>query len=59
MKVTIYKCNLCDQQWDEDNSFGVEVREDGEVILKEPKDSEKHVCRSCIIAIRNFGQYED
>jgi len=53
VKVINYECTLCEQVWGEDNTFGVIV-EDNKTILVEPDESEKHVCRNCIVAIRNY-----
>lgn len=53
MRKTIYQCNLCEQQWEEDYVFGVSLEGD-EVILVEAEDSEKHICRGCIIAIKGY-----
>ena len=53
MRKTIYQCNLCEQQWEEDYVFGVSLEVD-EVILVEEEDSEKHICRGCIIAIKGY-----
>jgi len=57
MRKTIYQCNLCEQQWEEDYVFGVSLDDNGqgdEVILVEAEDSEKHICRGCIIAIKRY-----
>jgi len=58
MRKTIYQCNLCEQQWEEDYVFGVSLDGDelgrDEVILVEAEDSEKHICRGCIIAIKGY-----
>ena len=53
MRKTIYQCNLCEQQWEEDYVFGVSMDGD-EVVLVEAEDSEKHICRGCIIAIKGY-----
>ena len=53
LKVINYECTICEQIWGEDNTFGVIV-EDHKTILVEPDESEKHVCRNCIIAIKNY-----
>ena len=55
MRVTVYKCNLCGQSWEADNVFGVKVEQSGDVSLVDPEEFEDHVCRSCIVAIRDFG----
>lgn len=55
MKVVYYKCSLCEQDWEEDNVFGVIV-EDTKVTLTDPDKSEKHICQACIVAIRDFGK---
>ena len=52
MKVTVYKCNLCEQSWEPDFVFGIEENEEGIVGLVEPENSDKHICRSCILAIQ-------
>ena len=53
MKVINYKCTLCENVWEEDFVFGVDVDEDnGEVKLVDPDEAEKHLCRNCIIAIK-------
>ena len=44
MRKTIYQCNLCEQQWEEDYVFGVSMDGD-EVVLVEAEDSEKHTRR--------------
>lgn len=51
MQVINYKCTLCENVWEEDLVFGIYVHKDGAVNLIEPSDSEKHVCRNCMIAI--------
>lgn len=59
MKVVNYKCSLCEQVWDEENTFGVQVENTDtsyQVNLVDPEDSDKHVCRNCIRAIRDFGE---
>jgi hypothetical protein len=52
LKVTVYKCNLCEQSWEADFVFGVDVVPDGTTGLLDPEDSDKHICRNCIIAIK-------
>ena len=52
MKVTVYKCNLCEQSWEAEFVFGVKLNDHGTVGLIEPEEADKHVCRSCIIAIK-------
>lgn len=56
MKVTYFKCSLCEQDWEDKHVFGVKVGEAGDVFLVDPEESDKHVCRSCIIAIRDFDK---
>lgn len=51
MQVIVYKCTLCDNSWDEEFVFGVNVEEDGEVRLVNAEEEEKHICRNCIMAI--------
>lgn len=55
MKVINYECSLCEEVWGEENTLGVKV-EKNKVTLVEPEDSEKHVCRNCVRAIRDFGE---
>jgi len=62
MRKTIYQCNLCEQQWEEDYVFGVSLDDNGqgdEVILVEAEDSEKHICRGCIIAIKRYEPHNE
>ena len=58
MKVINYECTLCDQVWEEKFVFGVSL-EDNKVVLADPEDTEKHICRSCIIAIKGYNENED
>ena len=55
-KKEIYDCNLCEQSWEAQDVFGVDNVQDSEVVLVDPDESEKHICRSCILAIKNFGK---
>lgn len=59
MKVTVYKCNLCEQSWEAEFVFGVNIVEHGMTGLVEPEKSDNHVCRSCIIAIKGSLENED
>jgi hypothetical protein len=52
LKVTVYKCNLCEQSWEPDFVFGVNIVEHGMTGLVDPEESDNHICRSCIIAIK-------
>lgn len=58
MKVINYECTLCDQVWKEKDVFGVSF-EDDKVVLADPEDTEKHICRGCIIAIKGYNENED
>ena len=62
MKVINYQCSLCDQVWEEKYVFGVDIEDNGqgnEVVLTDPADTEKHVCRGCIVAIKGYNEDED
>jgi hypothetical protein len=58
MKVINYQCSLCDQVWEEKYVFGVFI-EDNEVVLTDPEETEKHVCRGCVVAIKGYNENED
>lgn len=51
MQVINYKCTLCENVWEGEFVFGVNVEEDGEVRLVDPEEEERHVCRNCVMAI--------
>ncbi len=55
MKVINYQCSLCDQVWEEKYVFGVSI-EDNEVVLTDPEETEKHVCRGCVVAIKGYNE---
>jgi hypothetical protein len=55
MKVIVYKCNLCEQSWEEKDVFGISIDDNDQVVLVDPEDVEKHICRGCMLAIKNYG----
>lgn len=52
MRVIVYKCTLCENSWEEEHVFGVNVdKENGAVKLVDADEEETHICRNCMQAV--------